>query len=1088
MIPLLLTGPAGGGKTHRCLAEIAERLRAQPDGDPLILLAPRQATYQLERQILSFPGVEGFSRLRILSFQRLARFIFESTGSTEPKLLDEDGRVMALRAILGRRRDALRVYRLSAQHEGLAQELSGLWRELREHGLGPTALRAAAQAVDHDRLRAKLEDFAGIFEDYELWLKDRGLRDGDDLLDLAADAALRGPMPPIAGLWLDGFAQMTPQERRLLNAVLRACGEATLAFCLPARPLKPADGFSMWSVLARTYCELRAELTATFQAAPREETLPRQRSGRRFDSSPMLAHLEEHWGAPTPFESPLDGQVRVVRCSNPEAEASFAAREILKFVRNGGRFREVAVLVRSLDGSQDILRRVFHRYGIRFFMDRRESVGHHPLAELTRGALRTITFNWRHHDLFATLKSGLSPVADAELDWFENMALARGWRGDDWRAPLFCGANARPPETDRAERLRQAALRPIFALEKALGPAPTGLALSRALREFWAGLDLERKLDAWSEEAHEHLHTAVWTQMEEWLASIELAFADDPIPLAEWLGILDAGLESLTVGLIPPALDQTLIGAVDRSRNPDLKAVFLLGANEGLFPKPGKERLLLNDHEREALAAAGAHLASTSLWNLGAEQFYGYIACTRARHSLTVTFAETGADGAALNPSLFITHLQRLFPGLPEERFTPPAFWEAQAAHELNRLVFTSARRASLSSLEDELLSWPPLRPAWDRARSSALPETASLSPRQVEALFGPRLRTSVSRLEQFAMCPFRFFVSSGLHAEERLAFELDRREEGSFQHEVLKEFHSRVQASGRRWRDVPPAEGRRLIADIGDSLKSQFQDGLVNATPSNQFRAEARLAALQDFMALYLSLMRGCEFDPAHVELGFGRHGTLPPWIVTVDDRHTLEFSGRIDRVDVWLDPASKTCSVLVFDYKSSKRNLDRRLVEAAIQQQLPAYLAALEKIGAAPEFPFPVKAAGAFYVNLALPVTAANSRREAMADQPVELKQAGVFDLALLPRIDPTESHTLFDYPKNPSKSSAGYKSLPQSEFADLVQATEARLRTLGARIFSGDIAIDPFRKTKDSACGHCLYAGVCRIDPWTHSFRKV
>src|SRR4051812_8271290 len=114
MVPLLLTGPAGSGKTHRCLAEIAERLRAAPDGPPLLLLAPRQATYQLERQLLSFEGVEGFTRLRIVSFQRLAQYIFEATGRAEPKLLGEQGRVMAFRAILAKRRESLRVYRQSA--------------------------------------------------------------------------------------------------------------------------------------------------------------------------------------------------------------------------------------------------------------------------------------------------------------------------------------------------------------------------------------------------------------------------------------------------------------------------------------------------------------------------------------------------------------------------------------------------------------------------------------------------------------------------------------------------------------------------------------------------------------------------------------------------------------------------------------------------------------------------------------------------------------------------------------------------------------------------------------------------------------
>ena len=64
--------------------------------------------------------------------------------------------------------------------------------------------------------------------------------------------------------------------------------------------------------------------------------------------------------------------------------STFAAREILRHVRAGGRFRDVAVLARQLEPYQDVFRRVFTRYEIPFFLDRREPIAHHPLAELTR--------------------------------------------------------------------------------------------------------------------------------------------------------------------------------------------------------------------------------------------------------------------------------------------------------------------------------------------------------------------------------------------------------------------------------------------------------------------------------------------------------------------------------------------------------------------------------------------------------------------------------------------------------------------------------------------------------------------------------
>ena len=73
-------GPSGTGKTFRCLAEAREALLASPCGPPLIFLAPKQATFQLERQLLSDPCLGGYTRLRILSFDRLAELVLAELG------------------------------------------------------------------------------------------------------------------------------------------------------------------------------------------------------------------------------------------------------------------------------------------------------------------------------------------------------------------------------------------------------------------------------------------------------------------------------------------------------------------------------------------------------------------------------------------------------------------------------------------------------------------------------------------------------------------------------------------------------------------------------------------------------------------------------------------------------------------------------------------------------------------------------------------------------------------------------------------------------------------------------------------------
>ena len=171
-----LLGPAGSGKTFRCLAEIRDALLTSPEGPPLILLAPKQATFQLERQSLADPTLQGYTRLRILSFERLATFVFEELRRPRPPMLDEEGRVMVLRALLAKKRERLGLFRASARLAGFARQLSIVLRELQQQKLTPEKLsQLAAQTNQSAGLSLKLRDLAMVLENYLAWLEAHGL-------------------------------------------------------------------------------------------------------------------------------------------------------------------------------------------------------------------------------------------------------------------------------------------------------------------------------------------------------------------------------------------------------------------------------------------------------------------------------------------------------------------------------------------------------------------------------------------------------------------------------------------------------------------------------------------------------------------------------------------------------------------------------------------------------------------------------------------------------------------------------------------------------------------------------------------------
>ncbi len=288
-----ILGPAGSGRTFRCLTEIRHALTGAPDGPPLLLIAPKQTTYQLERQLLAYPSLPGYTRLKILSFDRLADFIFNRLQKPPPRLLDEEGRLMVLRGLLAKKRDQLRLFRASARLTGFAQHLSQVLRELQRHQLTPESLsELAAQVHGVEGLSAKLHDLATLLQDYLDWLQAHRLQDADCLLDVATQA-LREPHPPLdlGEVWMDGFNEISPQELDLLAELLPQTPKATMTFCLDRVPTEKISWLSNWSVVRQTYQKCRQKFAGLPDCQIEAELLPRRMNQSRFINKPVRLHL-----------------------------------------------------------------------------------------------------------------------------------------------------------------------------------------------------------------------------------------------------------------------------------------------------------------------------------------------------------------------------------------------------------------------------------------------------------------------------------------------------------------------------------------------------------------------------------------------------------------------------------------------------------------------------------------------------------------------------------------------------------------------------------------------------------------------------
>jgi len=1110
-----LLGPAGSGKTHRCLAEIRDELRRDPDGAPLLLLAPKQSTFQLERQLLGDGRIPGWTRLQILSFDRLARMVLSEERPME--LLDEEGRVMVLRALLRWNQPRLRLFRTSARMMGFAHELSGTLRELQRHRIGPERLEVMAVEVgtDDPSLADKLRDLALLGRAYREWLEHHRLLDADLLPELAAERLRESDEgSSFGGVWLDGFAEMTPQEIELLAAVVRVSRTTTLAFCLDQEIREDPPWLSTWAVVGQTARRVHVRLAALTGATLSAEVLQRREGVGRFAGQPALAHLEACWTRPVEASGEARDRagnvLRLVACADFEREVEMAAREVWRHVRAGGRFRDVAVIVRALDDRDAALRRVFLRYDIPFFIDRREPLAHHPLAELTRCALRLAAFTPRHEDWFGALKTGLVGVDQEVVDAWENDALAAGLGVEAWLRPVGTGQpEATPPKGPQWKCEVDRCAAPFRVLRTGLAGEPDGFGLADALRRFWADLDVRETLDAWAAadarhggqlELQSRMHGTAWEQVEAWLTALERGFESTRMPMSEWLAIVEAGLASLTAGVIPPSQDQVMIGAIDRSRQPELQLALVLGLNEGVFPAPARGGGILAERERDRLAALGVGLELDRRRRVGQERYLGYVACTRSGGRLVLSWSERDEAGRPRNPSPFVAQVRAVFPGLPVDlesvdgvRATMSATEVAgQVEHRSELLPWLLAQR---SATELDVLA----RDALGRERVRALRregDPVRLGPGMVDLLYGGMPDVSVSALESLASCPFQFFVRRGLRGRERAAFEVDRRHTGSLAHELLARFHGAVVGVGKHWRDLTPQAARLVLAEVAAKHLGEYAGGVFTATPEARWEAEAVVERVQDLVGVLVGWMADYQFDPVLAEVEFGGGSRWKPWRVEVDDGRALRIRGKADRVDI-CRAADGTVRFVVMDYKLRRRMLDERLVRAGIDLQLAAYALALEEVvdwAAAAGVSRP-ELAGYCYVGIGGSTERAASRSEGLADpEPSEspYRHRGRLRVDAAPWLDartPGDSSGQFalKFKKDGTPSKVG-DGRGFAEFEALLSEVRGVIRDLGVRLFSGDVAVAPYRQGARTACDQCDLRAVCRFDAWTQSFRPI
>lgn len=321
-------------------------------------------------------------------------------------------------------------------------------------------------------------------------------------------------------------------------------------------------------------------------------------------------------------------------------------------------------------------------------------------------------------------------------------------------------------------------------------------------------------------------------------------------------------------------------------------------------------------------------------------------------------------------------------------------------------------------------------------------------------------------------------------------------RQTGTLAHQLLARFHLAVSRSGRRWRDVDPAEARRIVATEARALIASTAHGLFDATPEARWQAELLTAGVGECVATLVGWMATYDFDPVAAELGFGGRSPLPSWSPDPADRAMFRLRGTVDRVDVHRH-GDGSAAFAVLDYKLRPPRFDEVRAGAGVDLQLPVYALALTDLLPRLGLPDVHRAipAGLFYIGLRGRPAGGATRRELPGTDDARREihtHRGRFcsrDADALDRTNATAPSGQFALCRNKDGSvRRGGDARNEAEFDGLLAGVRDTLRRLDALLRSGSVAPAPYRHGGRTACDGCRVAAVCRFDPWLQPFRSL
>lgn len=1041
----LILGTAGTGKSLYIKNKLKENAK---NGIKSMLIVPEQFSKTAESEVFSLVEKSALSYVQVFSFTSLIRNVYDKRGEKSPEILTDAGKAVIVRQSMMQVKNEMQSYSKQIKNIKFSFELSALFEDLKRNGINGEDLFCAVQNCDNP----KLKDISLIYEKYIQSLKTTHRDMEDILISLAQNL----PREYTEGtqIFIDGFESFTYGQYQIISRFTEKSDEVFIA--LTAEDV--FDSHSSTHPLSYT-AKTAQKLVALAKKAGVKVNVPVKLANQHRFLNKDLKNVDNFLLSKPLLPSQSCENVFVNTFDSQFKEVSHLAANISKLTKSGYRYNDIAVVCPQIEKYEHQLQESFALADIPYFIDQSRIISSCAPVSVFKSVLEIMDKGVLPDNVLPLLKTQLCPFDEDTANCLENYFYIWQDQIEDYTQPFtmpYSGLNGSEKEEDTAvlERINGLwrSISDIF--ENCRVSQNKGRDLILKMYSYIENLGCEEILADTVQNSPDtenaDLLLRQWEAAVECLNQLYSICADVTLSAAELLELFMLMVNGTEISFAPQTQDCVMISTPQRMKIEDVKAVFILGASQDIFPALISSGGILSGGDIQFLKDNKIELSADFEEKFAFENLYFYKSLTTAREKLFISSSRKNIDrqeilSAEIESLKEALNIPQSILGLEDYCITEEFFVQ---------YVGESRPFEAKEILEKLNIDIKQIKPK----------QFNILNREYLDILLGEHLILSPTACESYYKCPFSYFLKNVLKVYPVEKAQITQRHAGDYLHWVVYTVLEKYKGNyaDTPWEDIENTAAQCVEEYIDKNYPQQIRQ-------SERFKslAENMEQNAKQLLKYIYSEQTASAFRPVALEekIHFGER--VKPDTVTLSNGKKVSVVGVCDRIDI-MNKDDKNY-VRIVDYKTGSKKFDLDDVYNGISTQMFLYMNSVLKSGAFAQNKIP---AAVMYQpsdiafkfdekeNLYTPTGMA------LEDKEVSLGFDGSAkgDFGILQGTDKI-------------KSEKNSYTAPSDVFDRVLDYCRDKVRQMGESVYSGDFANSPLDLGGGiNPCAYCGYKCVC------------